>query len=568
MHESQITTLLGHNGAGKLAILEPTLHSFDSDPQPETGKTSTVSVLTGLFPPTSGDCFILGKSIVAEKQQARASIGICPQHNILFEFLTVYEHLAFFMRLKGVKPDADTIHARATEVGLTEYLHTASVALSGGNKRKLSVAIALAGNPRFLVLDEPTSAMDPHSRRSIWELLRSKRKGRVILLTTHFMDEAEILSDKIAVLQEGRLRCSGSTLFLKDRFGLGYNLTVVLKSQGMLQDDEEAVRKRLPQPETMELPYHAMGLKVLAFLQEWIQQTRLVRTAGRELTFRFPQHQEENFAKVFHALEESSASLGIDGYGIKDTSLEEIFLHLAEGSETVTEIEAQTELPSHKYTSARIREEDLLPITLSQQVGLLYRKRLVVQRRDKMGAVFALALPVLVMALVLLILTLEPLFSGGAIELSPKLYADLTQSDGRVVFSSGETDTATRIQALVGNDTGFSSSLSGFQLDTFSGIDSSAVLSAHLLKSLSTNGSPSSFAAFQLDDTISATARIDLSSVSTYVDNFSSPGIRNVRIVEEQHFNITVATVSTLFFELAPVSPSSQVNVVGEKCFD
>jgi ABC-type multidrug transport system ATPase subunit len=117
------------------------------------GKTTTVSVLTGLYPPTSGDCTIYGKSIVHNLIQARESIGICPQHNVLFDCLTVYEHIAFFQRIKGIRPTAAKIRALAEEIGLMEYVRTSSSALSGGNKRKLSVAIALSGEPRVLVLD-------------------------------------------------------------------------------------------------------------------------------------------------------------------------------------------------------------------------------------------------------------------------------------------------------------------------------------------------------------------------------------------------------------------------------
>ena len=91
--------------------------------------------------------------------------------------------------------------------------------LSGGQKRKLCLAIALVGEARTVFLDEPTSGMDPHSRRSIWALLREMRSGRTLILTTHFLDEAEILSDRIAIMAEGSLRCVGSPLFLKSRLG-------------------------------------------------------------------------------------------------------------------------------------------------------------------------------------------------------------------------------------------------------------------------------------------------------------------------------------------------------------
>jgi ATP-binding cassette subfamily A (ABC1) protein 3 len=146
------------------------------------GKTSTVSILTGLLRPTSGDCLLYGNSIVNDPAIARRSLGICPQHNVLFDSLTVTEHLYFFLRIKGIMPNAATVRSNAQEVGLGEFLKTTSIALSGGNKRKLSVAIALSGDPSVLVLDEPTSAMDPHSRRAIWDLIREKRLNRVTFL--------------------------------------------------------------------------------------------------------------------------------------------------------------------------------------------------------------------------------------------------------------------------------------------------------------------------------------------------------------------------------------------------
>eukprot|EP00636_Phaeomonas_parva_P002754 CAMPEP_0118878728 /NCGR_PEP_ID=MMETSP1163-20130328/18636_1 /TAXON_ID=124430 /ORGANISM="Phaeomonas parva, Strain CCMP2877" /LENGTH=107 /DNA_ID=CAMNT_0006814657 /DNA_START=23 /DNA_END=342 /DNA_ORIENTATION=- len=99
--------------------------------------------------------------------------------------------------------------------------------LSGGQKRKLSVAIALIGGSEVVILDEPTSGMDPYSRRSTWQVLQRNKHGRVILLTTHFMDEADILGDRIAIMAEGVLKCWGSSLFLKKNYGVGYTLTVV-----------------------------------------------------------------------------------------------------------------------------------------------------------------------------------------------------------------------------------------------------------------------------------------------------------------------------------------------------
>ena len=99
--------------------------------------------------------------------------------------------------------------------------------LSGGNKRKLSVCIALCGGSRFVLLDEPTSGMDLGARRNLWDMLKSYKRDRIVILTTHYMDEADVLGDRIGIMAKGQLMCLGSSLFLKNRFGAGYKLTMV-----------------------------------------------------------------------------------------------------------------------------------------------------------------------------------------------------------------------------------------------------------------------------------------------------------------------------------------------------
>lgn len=113
------------------------------------------------------------------------------------------------------------------DVDLTQHRATMAMNLSGGSKRKLSVAIALIGGSKLVLLDEPTSGMDLSSRRSLWNMLKNYKNNRVIILTTHYMDEADILGDRIGIMAGGKLVCLGSSLFLKHRFGVGYNLTLV-----------------------------------------------------------------------------------------------------------------------------------------------------------------------------------------------------------------------------------------------------------------------------------------------------------------------------------------------------
>ncbi|VDO71263.1 unnamed protein product [Heligmosomoides polygyrus] len=184
LYEDQITALLGHNGAGK---------------------TTTMSILCGLYSPSSGTALVYGHDIRKEIDRVREVLGVCPQYNVLFQFLTVAEQLKLFAALKGT-PDE-------------KIQNVMSASDSGGMKRRLCIGIAFVGGSRFVILDEPTAGVDVTSRREIWQLLQNNKKGRTILLSTHHMDEADILSDRIALLSEGHLISLGSSIFLKNKYG-------------------------------------------------------------------------------------------------------------------------------------------------------------------------------------------------------------------------------------------------------------------------------------------------------------------------------------------------------------
>jgi ATP-binding cassette subfamily A (ABC1) protein 3 len=211
MFSDQIFCLLGHNGAGK---------------------TSTISMLTGLINNTKGAANLFGLDMFSQMDEARKTMGVCPQHDVLFDMLTPEEHLNIFYEFKGAsgankkKEVATLLH----DIGLDDKKDAQAQTLSGGNKRKLSVAIALCGNSKFVLLDEPTSGLDIQARRQLWNMLRQYKKNRIILLTTHYMDEADILGDRIGIMNQGKMTCLGSSMFLKSRFGVGYVMTVVKNS--------------------------------------------------------------------------------------------------------------------------------------------------------------------------------------------------------------------------------------------------------------------------------------------------------------------------------------------------
>ena len=172
------------------------------------------TIVTGRISPTSGSVRIYGHDVSTKvgRDAVRGIMGVCPQHDILYDHLTVFEHLELFGIIKGVPRERlqDDIQSCMAELKIDVQSGVASMNLSGGQKRKLSVALALIGDPKIVCLDEPTSGMDPLSRRQLWDVLQSKRPGRVMLFTTHQMDEADILADRKAVLSNGQLQCTPS----------------------------------------------------------------------------------------------------------------------------------------------------------------------------------------------------------------------------------------------------------------------------------------------------------------------------------------------------------------------
>uniref|UniRef100_A0A8C9Y356 ATP-binding cassette, sub-family A (ABC1), member 1A n=1 Tax=Sander lucioperca TaxID=283035 RepID=A0A8C9Y356_SANLU len=331
-YKGQITSFLGHNGAGK---------------------TTTMSILTGLFPPTSGTAYIHGKDIRSELSAVRQNLGVCPQHNVLFSMLTVEEHIWFYARLKGlpeekVKAETEQI---LNDVGLPHKRKSLTSTLSGGMQRKLSVALAFVGGSKVVILDEPTAGVDPYARRGIWDLLLKYRPGRTIILSTHHMDEADILGDRIAIISHGKLCCVGSSLFLKTHLGTGYYLTLVKrdydltlqscrnsastvsyskKEDSVSESSSDAGLGSEPESETTTIDVSLISNLIFKHVHE----ARLVEDLGHEITYVLPYQSAKDgaFVELFHELDDRLTDLGISSYGISDTTLEEIFLKVAEDS--------------------------------------------------------------------------------------------------------------------------------------------------------------------------------------------------------------------------------------------
>jgi ATP-binding cassette subfamily A (ABC1) protein 3 len=197
------------------------------------GKTTTLSMLSGEFPPSKGRAWLANKNITTEANKVRRLIGYCPQFDALFELMTGYEHLRMYARIKGIaEHDIERcVEEQIVRMDLTDHCKRMAGGYSGGNKRKLSVACAMIGQPSIIFLDEPSTGMDPVARRFMWNVINDIcHEGKTsVILTTHSMEECEALCQRIGIMVGGRFRCIGSGQHLKSKFGLGYQLEFVLK---------------------------------------------------------------------------------------------------------------------------------------------------------------------------------------------------------------------------------------------------------------------------------------------------------------------------------------------------
>src|SRR5947209_16612922 len=196
------------------------------------GKTTTVEILEGLLPSTSGEVELLGRSWKSDGDSLRQRLGISLQETNLADKLTVEETLELFRSFYASGPEVDEL---LELVSLTDKRNAWYVKLSGGQKQRLAVACALVGNPEILFLDEPTTGLDPQSRRQLWGLIeRFKAEGRTVLLTTHYMDEAQRLCDRVAIVDKGKVIALGTPRELNE--SLGGTDVVEIKCDGALDD--------------------------------------------------------------------------------------------------------------------------------------------------------------------------------------------------------------------------------------------------------------------------------------------------------------------------------------------
>ena len=292
VRKGEIFTLLGPNGAGKSTCL---------------------NMMTGSIAPTSGEIFVLDKNITTQFELVKSKIGFCPQFDALVGYMNSYETLTMFGRIKGI-PESDLpplVETLIECIGLKPHAHKMCMQYSGGNRRKLSVAIALMGNPELVFLDEPSTGMDPKSLTDVYSCVWMWTRGgknRSIILTTHSMEEADSLSDRIGILVNGKLAVLGTSQELKSSFGMNYTFESTLEAGEDLHD------------------------RVLA-LTELIKENvdGVIDDGSFDGRVRLELPQDKlDLAKLFSELEEKRDTFKIKDYTVSQTTLEQVFIHFAQ----------------------------------------------------------------------------------------------------------------------------------------------------------------------------------------------------------------------------------------------
>ncbi|KAK8053867.1 hypothetical protein PG996_013168 [Apiospora saccharicola] len=301
VQHSEVFALLGPNGAGK---------------------STTISLIRGDIQPSrnGGDIFVENVSVSKKRAAARANLGVCPQFDAI-DSMTVLEHLRFYANIRGI-PDVDhNVRNVIRAVGLEAFSTRQAHALSGGNKRKLSLGIALMGNPSVVLLDEPSSGLDAAAKRIMWKTLASIVPGRSILLTTHSMEEADALANRAGILAK-RMLAMGPVENLRQRFGDALYVHLVSRTAPHSTTEEmervkDWVKQTYPGADVEEKTYHGQ-------LRFSVPASAVLADNGGGDASRADQRSAVGHLII--RLEEQKESLGIEHYSVSPTTLDQVFL--------------------------------------------------------------------------------------------------------------------------------------------------------------------------------------------------------------------------------------------------
>jgi len=279
------------------------------------GKTTTFRILTGDEASSSGNAYVDRYDIASDLAKVRQRIGYCPQFDALIDLMTGREILTMYSRLRGV-PEENIqylVERLSRNLGVEQYIDKLSKTYSGGNKRKLSTAIALAGDPPLIFLDEPSSGMDPVARRNLWDSLsRFIADGKSIVITSHSMEECEALCTRLAIMVNGQFKCLGSPQHLKTKFGEGYTL---IARVGGSDPDTSSLKSYIKDT----FPGSILKDEHLGYMHYQLKA------------------ESKTWANLFGVMERAKVKYNIEDYSISQTTLEQVFLNFTRNQRVTDE---------------------------------------------------------------------------------------------------------------------------------------------------------------------------------------------------------------------------------------
>ncbi|GAX75876.1 hypothetical protein CEUSTIGMA_g3319.t1 [Chlamydomonas eustigma] len=268
------------------------------------GKSTCINMLTGFLDPTGGSAKIAGMDIFRNLSEIYPLMGVCPQDNLIWEQMTAREHLGFYGRLKGLTGESlkNAVCAALKSVNLWDAADRLAGTFSGGMKRRLCVAISFIGTPRVVYLDEPSTGLDPASRHGLWDVVKANKADKAVILTTHSMEEAEMLCDRLGIFVDGKMVCIGNPKEITNRFA-SYLLLTISVSYGDVDKAREIVRSMSP-----------------AALETY--------SVGGTLRYELPKS-DISLSGVYITMASAKDAMTILDWGVSNSTLEDVFIKLS-----------------------------------------------------------------------------------------------------------------------------------------------------------------------------------------------------------------------------------------------
>ena len=426
-YKDEIFALLGHNGAGK---------------------TTLISMLTGMYEATKGTAIYEGVNILDSMNMEifREKLGICPQHDILFEDLTIREHLEMFSIFKGVESTEvdNEVNKTLHDFQLEDIQYMLAKNLSAGQRRKLSISISLIGGSKVIFLDEPSSGMDITSRRNLWEILKRQTDGKIIILTTHYMEEASVLGKRIGIINAGKMKCIGSPLFLIEKYGKFMSLNVTKEEDCDSNTIIEFIKNNAE-----DIEYEALS---------------------EEIMFRIPIKNENSGKKTnfdlksfFTKFDDNVKKLRIKSYSVSMPTLEDVFLNVAaednNNIKSKEELEQQQENDKILYNS-NLREDYTKNSKFLNDFKISMKRRYLITIRDIKGFLMEILCPIILTLFGLLLSKIEIGYKSGPVEVS---FEELGKQN--IIYSSYD-DTNINLNDFILEDIP-STKIEGLTIDNF-----------------------------------------------------------------------------------------------------